>query len=228
MMHVVVVVERLKKRGDLRVCFVAEFRIILRHVTHFRGGDFPARRLQRFGHMIEVFHLGDEARALLAFGHFIGFERFDFLRAGFNGVGIDVTVGVGVSQGLPILVAGLLAPPGAVLLFEQPELHLHPRAQARLGDFFIGLTKTNKQCIVETHSESLVSRFRYHTVTGDVVLNESLRIYFVEQNDHGDAEFVPIEISSSGNIMNWPDGFFDENYRQEEAITHEAIRAQSR
>ena len=50
-------------------------------------------------------------------------------------------VGVGVSQILPILVMGLLAPDNTLLLVEQPELHLHPSVQARLGDFFMGLAK---------------------------------------------------------------------------------------
>src|SRR5262249_29647521 len=45
-------------------------------------------------------------------------------------------VGVGVSQVLPILVSGLLAPEGTILIMEQPELHLHERPQARLADFF--------------------------------------------------------------------------------------------
>ena len=50
-------------------------------------------------------------------------------------------VGVGISQILPILVMGLLAPSHTLLLIEQPELHLHPSVQARLGDFFMGLAK---------------------------------------------------------------------------------------
>ena len=72
-------------------------------------------------------------------------------------------VGVGVSQILPILVMGLLAPNDTLLLVEQPELHLHPSVQARLGDFFMGLAQCEKQCLIETHSENLVSQLRYHT-----------------------------------------------------------------
>ncbi|GIW56401.1 MAG: hypothetical protein KatS3mg082_2805 [Nitrospiraceae bacterium] len=49
----------------------------------------------------------------------------------------DLThVGVGVSQVLPILVASLLAEPNTTLIFEQPELHLHPKVQTLLADFF--------------------------------------------------------------------------------------------
>lgn len=73
----------------------------------------------------------------------------------------DLTnVGVGVSQVLPIVVMALLAPRGSLLIFEQPELHLHPKVQARLADFFLALAVDGKQTILETHSEYLVDRLR--------------------------------------------------------------------
>ncbi len=63
----------------------------------------------------------------------------------------DLThVGVGVSQVLPILVICLLADRDSTLVFEQPELHLHPKVQTLLGDFFLSMALINKQCIVET------------------------------------------------------------------------------
>ncbi|MGA7496242.1 MAG: AAA family ATPase [Isosphaeraceae bacterium] len=74
---------------------------------------------------------------------------------------LDLTnVGVGVSQVLPILVMALISEPEAVLLFEQPELHLHPKVQSLLADFFLAIVKTGRQCIVETHSEYLINRLR--------------------------------------------------------------------
>ena len=73
----------------------------------------------------------------------------------------DLTnVGVGVSQVLPIVVTALLASPGSFLIFEQPELHLHPKVQARLADFFIALALDGKQTLLETHSEYLIDRIR--------------------------------------------------------------------
>ena len=117
-------------------------------------------------------------------------------------------VGVGVSQILPILVMGLLAPKDTLLMVEQPELHLHPSVQARLGDFFVGLTKCNKQCLIETHSENLVSQLRYHIVQAGGMENSDCIIYFVDQGIEGAARFEPVEISPQGNILNWPDGFF--------------------
>lgn len=136
-------------------------------------------------------------------------------------------VGVGVSQVLPILVTGLLAPVGALLLFEQPELHLHAHAQARLGDFFQGLSRAGKQCIIETHSECLVNQFRLHLVSGDLGPEHQIVIYFVEQDEQGDAHFIPVQISDRGNILNWPDGFFDEAVLQEDLITRAGMRHQA-
>ncbi len=133
------------------------------------------------------------------------------------------SVGVGVSQVLPILVAGLLAPIGGLILIEQPELHLHPRAQARLGDFFIALARVGKQCIIETHSDCLVNQFRLRMVEEGDELRNRTRIYFAAQDDEGKTLFEPISISPRGNIINWPEGFFDESLQQEDAITRTSL-----
>ena len=133
-------------------------------------------------------------------------------------------VGVGVSQILPILVMGLLAPSSTLLLVEQPELHLHPRIQARLGDFFVGLAECGKQCLIETHSENLVSQLRLHIVQAGGQDKSACMIYFVDQDESGSAKFETVKISPKGNILNWPDGFFDETVLQEGRITTESMR----
>jgi predicted ATPase len=137
-------------------------------------------------------------------------------------------VGVGVSQILPILVMGLLAPSNTLLLVEQPELHLHPSVQARLGDFFMGLAKCDKQCLIETHSENLVSQLRYHIVRAEEQENSNCLIYFVDQDEQGATRFNPIEVSSQGNILNWPDGFFDETMLQEDRITAAGLKKRAK
>lgn len=137
-------------------------------------------------------------------------------------------VGVGVSQVLPIVVAGLLAPEGTILIMEQPELHLHERPQSRLGDFFYGLTRVGKQVFIETHSAVLISQLRYLMVKHGQEARDAIAVYFVEQDEQGDARFEPISISKGGAIENWPDGFFDESFRQEDRITQEGIRARGK
>lgn len=122
-----------------------------------------------------------------------------------------VHVGIGVSQVLPIVVSALLAEKGTTLIFEQPELHLHPRVQTRLADFFLSMTMLKKQCIVETHSEYLVNRLCYHSAIaeGEKVSDEVV-VFFVERKD-GQSVYQEIKINKFGVIRDWPRGFFDEN-----------------
>ena len=130
-----------------------------------------------------------------------------------KGLKQDLThVGVGVSQVLPILVMSLLAKKGDVIILEQPELHLHPKVQTRLADFFVSMNALGKQCIVETHSEYLINRLRllvalsYNTYVADKTM-----IYFVEKDKElGYSKYREIKINRYGNIPEWPDGFFDE------------------
>jgi predicted ATPase len=136
----------------------------------------------------------------------------------------DLThVGVGVSQVLPILVASLLAEPDTTLVFEQPELHLHPRVQTLLADFFLSMTWLGKQCVIETHSEYLVSRLRFRaaaaTATDPWV--DAIKIYFVEMNEEG-SSFRAVKMNEYGAIPDWPEGFFDQSQREAESILRAA------
>ncbi|OME02014.1 hypothetical protein BSK54_12470 [Paenibacillus odorifer] len=136
----------------------------------------------------------------------------------------DLThVGVGVSQVLPILVLSLLANKNSTLIFEQPELHLHPRVQTRLADFYVSMSYLEKQCIVETHSEYLINRLRYRTVVSDEPnFSDSIMLYFVEK-ELGGSNYKPIRINKFGVIEEWPKGFFDENEENSAAIIKAAI-----
>ena len=124
----------------------------------------------------------------------------------------DLThVGVGVSQVLPIMVMCLLADPDTTMVFEQPELHLHPKVQTLLGDFFLSMAILGKQCILETHSEYLINRLRFRAAA-DVKneLAKAMRMYFVEKI--GDtSNFRPVVVNEFGAIPDWPDGFFDQS-----------------
>lgn len=139
-----------------------------------------------------------------------------------SGVELDLThVGVGVSQILPILVLSLLAKEGDVIILEQPELHLHPKVQTRLADFFVSMNAIGKQCIIESHSEYLINRLRYFVaVFDDSKVADDTMIYFVEK-DGGHSKYRPVTINKYGVIEEWPDGFFDES----EKIAADILRA---
>lgn len=124
----------------------------------------------------------------------------------------DLThVGVGVSQILPILVMCFLAGKGDSIILEQPELHLHPKVQTRLADFFVSINALGKQCILETHSEYLINRLRYLVAkTEDDKIAKDTMIYFVEKEE-GHSIYRNITINKYGVIDDWPKGFFDES-----------------
>jgi predicted ATPase len=137
----------------------------------------------------------------------------------------DLTqVGVGVSQVLPILVLALLADAGSTLIFEQPELHLHPRVQSRLADFFVSMTKLGKQCIVETHSEYLINRLRYRAAAdvGDEVAR-STAVYFVTKNGER-SDYSRIKLDELGGFDTWPSGFFDESEEATARLLRQSLR----
>ncbi|WP_419605186.1 DUF3696 domain-containing protein [Thiolapillus sp.] len=136
----------------------------------------------------------------------------------------DLThVGVGVSQVLPILVMCLLADTDSTLVFEQPELHLHPKVQTLLGDFFLSMALCNKQCIVETHSEYFIDRLRFRIAAAspENELNSKTKIYFVEKPSQG-SFFREVVINEYGAISDWPEGFFDQSQQQAEEILRAA------
>ena len=142
---------------------------------------------------------------------------------------LDLTsVGVGVSQVLPTLVMGLIAPPGTTFLLEQPELHLHPKVQAVLADFLLGLTSVGKQCIVETHSEYLVNRLRRRVAEDESnTLSGDISLYFVEREE-GRAKFRKVDVNDYGAILEWPKGFFDEGPSEAQRIMDAAMRKRRR
>lgn len=134
----------------------------------------------------------------------------------------DLThVGVGVSQILPILVMCFLAGKGDSIILEQPELHLHPKVQTRLADFFVSINALGKQCILETHSEYLINRLRYLVAkTDEEKISKDTMIYFVEKEE-GHSIYRDITINKYGVIDDWPKGFFDES----EDIANMTLRA---
>lgn len=136
----------------------------------------------------------------------------------------DLTnVGVGVSQILPVVVLALMAQPHSVLVFEQPELHLHPKVQSRLADFFISLIYHNKQCIIETHSEYLVHRLRRRIaeMPPEKAISKLAGVYFIERDENG-TQAKKIEISEFGAIVDWPEDFMDQSQSEIDRILEAA------
>jgi predicted ATPase len=136
-------------------------------------------------------------------------------------------VGTGVSQVLPILVLGLLSQPDDFLVIEHPELHLHPKVQTRLADFFLFLAMTGRQVLVETHSEYVLSRIRSRIVQDrSGALGAAVAIHFAERED-AETSIREVVINEFGAIEDWPTGFFDEGASEAETIVREALARQN-
>lgn len=117
----------------------------------------------------------------------------------------DLTsVGVGVSQALPLVVAMLSVPPGSLLIVEQPELHLHPAVQARLADF-LTTARPDIAVIVETHSDAFITRIRRRAAEGTLNIGD-VDITFVEPSLDG-ARTRVLGLTEFGDFSDWPDGF---------------------
>jgi predicted ATPase len=115
-------------------------------------------------------------------------------------------VGYGVSQVLPLLVDSLRAPKGSWLLVQQPEVHLHPRAQAEVGTFLSSLTRGGRRFVVETHSDHLVDRVCMDVRDGRGVKHTDVVILYFERKDAG-VVIHPIRLDSEGNLLDVPDGY---------------------
>lgn len=115
-------------------------------------------------------------------------------------------VGYGVSQCLPIIVESVMAKKHDWILTQQPEVHLHPRAQAALGTFFCDLvSRDSKRFVVETHSDFIVDRVRQEVAKGKLPAEKAIILY--AEKHKGKTCIHPIEIDSDGNLMGAPDSY---------------------
>lgn len=122
-------------------------------------------------------------------------------------------VGFGISQVLPVLVQCFYAPANSIIIMEQPEIHLHPSAQAKLADVMIDVIHSrekgqnrNIQLIIETHSEHFLKRFQ-RRIAEDSISEKKVAAYFAKV-DQFPAKLEALEIDLFGNIRNWPKNFF--------------------
>jgi predicted ATPase len=119
-----------------------------------------------------------------------------------------VNVGFGYSYILPLIVTGLIAKPGEIVIIENPEAHLHPRAQSRISEFFVKVASCGVQVFIESHSEHILNGLRVNVLKDDTsISNKDLTILFF--NEHFASE--KLIVNERGKIENWPTGFFDQD-----------------
>lgn len=121
-----------------------------------------------------------------------------------------LNVGFGYSYILPIIVAGLVAKYGEILIIENPEAHLHPGAQSRLAEFLARVASMGVQVFVESHSDHILNGLRV-CVKKETLQPEDVQIFYFDNDENSSSPkiFTP-QIDKDGRIEEWPDGFFDE------------------
>jgi predicted ATPase len=116
-------------------------------------------------------------------------------------------VGFGYSYILPLIITGLIAKPGEVLIIENPEAHLHPRAQSKIAEFFALVASCGVQVFIESHSEHILNGLRVSVLNQAINLkNSELIIHYFNESFTSEK----LIMDEKGKIENWPNGFFDQ------------------
>jgi predicted ATPase len=129
--------------------------------------------------------------------------------------------GYGASQVIPVLEGCAVSRAGP-LFVEQPEIHLHPRAQGELAQILCDASK-RRQMIVETHSEHMINRARRLVAEGKMAADHVV-IHYVDRDEDG-SHAVTIGVDERGDFTGeWPDGFYDERYHETMKIAEAQAR----
>ena len=118
-----------------------------------------------------------------------------------------IDVGYGVSQVLPVITELLRQDAPPMFLLQQPEVHLHPSAQAALGSLFCQVAGPERQLVVETHSDHLIDRVRMDVRDDKTKLKpEDVSILYFERNDL-DVRIHSVRLDEEGNVLDAPEGY---------------------
>lgn len=150
----------------------------------------------------------DEAKAKLERGAEHSFQLVD------EDTGVQTNIldiGSGTNQLVSLITQSYFAPSRSVLLVEEPEIHLHPRYQAKLADFFVNAQEFgNHRFFLETHSQHLLSRLQLR-IAEDVIDPTQIGLFFFEKGQDG-THIQQIEIDQSGEVEGGIPEFFEQDF----------------
>jgi predicted ATPase len=137
-------------------------------------------------------------------------------------------VGFGISYTLPIIVAALASTPGTIILIENPEAHLHPKGQVKMGELLALAASGGVQVVIETHSDHVLNGIRLAVHAGKIDPKDIQLYYFQRQDRERQmvTEVVSPKIDRNGRIDRWPDGFFDEWDNSLEILLEPAVEGE--
>lgn len=129
------------------------------------------------------------------------------IRGGAHDLVSIADVGLGVSQTLPILVALHVAKPGQIVFLEQPEIHLHPRAQMALAEILASAAKREVVIVVETHSSILLRAIQTSVAEGKLPEDKVSLNWFTRNEQSGQTECSSGNLDKAGAFGDWPEDF---------------------
>ena len=136
-------------------------------------------------------------------------------------------VGFGVSQILPVITLCYSVPEGSIVILEQPEIHLHPAVQAGLADVLMdAISVRGIQVILESHSEHLLRRIQ-RRVAEAKFSDAAAALYFCEMSG-SESKLTKLAVDIFGNIENWPEEFFGDEFGEMTAMTEAALKRRER
>lgn len=127
-----------------------------------------------------------------------------------------VNVGFGITYLLPVITAILMAQKGDLLIIENPEAHLHPQGQSKIGELLARAANEGVQIIVESHSDHLFNGIRV-AVKEKLISTDDVSIFYFERQSNSAEHITQIsqpQINEDGRISHRPSGFFDEYSKQ--------------
>jgi len=117
-------------------------------------------------------------------------------------------VGFGVSQVLPVLVALLVAESEQLVYIEQPEIHLHPKAQVALANVLIRAARRKVRVVIETHSSVLLLAIQSLVAEGELPPSDTY-LHWVSRDTEGITEVSSQQLDEAGAFGDWPEDFAD-------------------
>lgn len=123
-------------------------------------------------------------------------------------------VGFGVSQTLPVIVALIAATPEQLVYIEQPEIHLHPRAQAALADIIVEAVNRGVRVTLETHSDLFLRRIQ-SLVAEDKLAHDKVKLHWFTKDEDGFTQVSTANLDPDGSFGDWPEDFGDVDLQEE-------------
>lgn len=123
-------------------------------------------------------------------------------------------VGFGVSQTLPVIVALIVAESQQLVYIEQPEIHLHPRAQAALADIIVEAVNRGVRVTLETHSDLFLRRIQ-SLVAEDTLDHDKVKLHWFSKDENGFTQVSTANLDTDGSFGDWPEDFGDVDLQEE-------------